>query len=176
MNGQETLKLITYISQYDPTMSPAQESDQLVKATAWAALLDGIDLEDALDVVHDHYRRSDKHISPAQIRQSVFNTKAAAHRKARHKDTDLDTSKHPPPADLLDRSNPCPKCNARPGQECRPRMPFGINHLDRNPISVTKYEQHAEFERLRDTGHTGLICECGCGYATKEPASFDAAR
>lgn len=169
MNGQECLSLLTYIGQYDPTMNPAQESDQLVKATAWAALLDGIELEESIDEVRDHYRQTEKHISPARIRQAVFDTKATKHRRQRRQDHNVDNSEHPPPADLLDRTNTCPTCNTRPGQPCQPRMPFGINHIDRNPTSRTKHDQHSAYETLEAEGRHGIICEC-CGKHTPVPA------
>ena len=173
MNTNEAADMIQLISTYDDKATPKDDNRAKLKAHEWALQLDQYPADQVTDAIRDHYRQTDTTITIAALRHYLHdkqaNTSRALQRRQQRAIDKKSSDIGRPPADLLDRTNQCPTCNTRPGNPCQPLMSFGINHIERNPVTLTKHNQHADYERMEREGRTGVICEC-CGQHTRIPA------
>lgn len=173
MNTNEAADIIQLISTYDNKATPRDDNRAKLKANEWAMQLDKYPAHQVAHAIREHYRKTDTTITIAALRHYLHaeheqTTRSRQHRTQRTLDIARPKTP-PPPADLLDRTNTCPECDATPGNPCQPQMPFDMNHIDRNPISRTNFDQHDTYEELERAERTGIICEC-CGKHTSIPA------
>lgn len=142
---------------------PKNTEDQVAKATLWAERLQPWTYEQVVAAVEAHYRVNETQPSTHALSRRCKDEKQ---HQARLAARPVAREKHEPPTDLLDRSASCPICDARSQELCKPAMPFGINHVERNSVSVAKHGQHTEYEAKARSGPGTHTCRCGCGRST----------
>lgn len=75
MNNRDVMNLLTVIAQYDPKMMPATDEAIAIKAGVWGKALRSTGYEEAVVVVHQHYKRDTTPISVAVIYQGAHGGK-----------------------------------------------------------------------------------------------------
>lgn len=91
MTPREANIIITKAGLFDGRQSSVE------KAEAWAEVLDGIELDEALEAVARHYRRSNAYLMPADIRGLVKSIRDDREREAAKHRPRLEVVGTPPP-------------------------------------------------------------------------------